>query len=861
MRYLNRSTLNSRSVTLFSVVSAGVLLSAASCGHTGKTIDAYEQSLESGQTTGTTGTTGEVGIPDSAYENVPTCEPPSRGLQQFDCNQADSMQFDKANMQGYCVPPEVTQSVTSAMQAMTPGNKASQMLGVPVGNKNYRDIERSPDTVVQGLGTVRGYRYRDAGRGVNLDAGQDNRKDDKKNYATAFPSPSLRAASWDLDLERRLGSAIGDETAASKNNMNLGPCMNIVRHPYWGRTQETYGEDMYSIGRMAAAYTVGTQEYVVACAKHFAANNVEYHRSKQNAIMTEQTLREIYGRHFEMVVQDGSVGCIMASYNLINGIKATQSEHLLRDILKAPVAAGGFGFEGLVITDWWAMPGDQETNIDASTAQSVTNEAVDAGTDIEVPWQMHYSEATLANANQTLVDDAARRVLTQKFLFNSAMKDDAWSKKKPTTTLNGGSLNPNTAHEDLAEETVVKSAVLLVNGLGDTAVLPITEPKSIAVIGMDQYFEQISSSVPPTCGYTEDAGQGTVAKRECTFSHAKDPALGDRGSSRVNGDPLRSVGPYDGIKQIAEGLGGTVTVGKTAEEASAADTVVVVVGYTPGDEGEEYYIQAGGDRSSLNLPPGQSDLVNSVLDLNKPTIIIIQSGSVVNMPWLDHSNELQATFWSGYPGQRGGLAYGKLIFGQANFAGKMPMAWPTQEQVDAQFFKPEGTAVDTDMGYFFGYRLYDKQKYIDGSDVELVFPYGHGLSYSTFTYGNLVVPCASAGKEGIFEVTVDVSNTSDVAGDEVVFLFIKPPAKPEGITGERPWKELKSFARVSVPAMGKTTARLPVRIHDLRRWEGGEDGKWVIDSGEYTILVGKNADDAENAESNQLMGKMTVTGD
>lgn len=846
--------------TTSSIISmTAFLLAASSCGHTEVTREAHKAAKEGGPSGGEV--LGDGVFPDSAYANVPTCEPPSRGLPKFDCNQADSLQFDDETMQGFCVPPEVAESVDVAMQTMNGAHKASQMMGIPVGGKDYRDIERSPDTVVGGLGEIRGYRYRDAGRGVNLDAGQDNRKDNKQNYATAFPAPSLRAASWDLDLERRLGSAIGDETAASKNNMNLGPCMNIVRHPFWGRTQETYGEDMYGIGRMSTAYTVGTQEYVVACAKHFAANNIEYHRSQQDAVMTEQTLREVYGRHFEMVVQDGSVGCIMAAYNLINGVKATQDPHLLRTILKGPVSEGGFGFQGLVITDWWAMPGDQTTGKDAATAQAITNEAVLAGTDIEVPWQIHYSEATLANADQSLVDDAARRVLTQKFLFNSAMATDPWSKKKPTTRLGGpdnGNLLPNEAHEALAEEAVVRSAVLLANGLDGTPVLPLNEPKNIAVIGMKQPFKQISSSVPPSCGYTPDAGQGTTAARDCTFNHGTDPALGDRGSSRVNGDPARSVGPYAGIKQIGEGLGSTVTNGETAADAAAADVAVVIVGYTPGDEGEEYYIRGGGDRLSLDLPPGQNDLVQSVLDLQKPTIIVIQSGSVVNLPWLKHSNKTQATFWAGYPGQRGGLAYGKLIFGQGNFAGKMPMAWPTEEQLASQNFKPEGTAVITNMDYFFGYRLYDKIKYIDKGTVNLEFPFGYGLSYSSFEYSNLVVPCGTAGKEGIFEVAVDVKNTSEVDGDEVVFLFIKPPAKPSGIEGERPWKELKSFARVSVPKGETVTARLPVRVHDLRRWEGGKNGKWVIDSGAYTILVGKNAEDAE---AGAFAGTVMVSGD
>src|SRR5690606_16604425 len=149
-------------------------------------------------------------------------------------------------------------------------------------------------------------------------------------------------------------------------------------------------------------------------------NNIELKRSLQDAVMDQQTLREIYGRHFEMVVQDGAVGCIMAAYNKVNGVKAVQNKQLLRDVLKGPKEQGGFGFEGVVITDWWAMPGDQDTP-DVVTAQVVTDEAVAAGTDIEVPWTLFYSQTTLSNVNQTLVDEAARRVMTQKFLFNSAM--------------------------------------------------------------------------------------------------------------------------------------------------------------------------------------------------------------------------------------------------------------------------------------------------------------------------------------------------------------------------------------------------------------------------------------------------------
>jgi beta-glucosidase len=815
-----------------------MLLLVMACGHTELTMDAYAKSKVSAPSPTSQGGAGGGAVPEEAF--LP-----------FTCDAAATQQYDPANMKTYAVSAEVAAKVDSALSMMGPAEKAQQMMGIDGSARNYRDIERSPDVTVPGLGVVRGYRYRDAGRGVNLDAGQDNRPDDQRNFATVFPTASTRAASWDVRLERRVGEALGDETAGSKNNMMLAPCMNIVRHPFWGRTQETYGEDMYHLGRMATALTVGIQEHVVACAKHFAANNIELLRSKQNAVLDEQTLREIYGRHFEMVVQDGGIGCIMASYNLVNGTKATQNAHLLRNVLKGPVEQGGMGYQGFVLTDWWAMPGDQVVP-DTGTAQAVATEAVIAGLDVEVPWALHYTVDTLANADQLLVQEAAKRVLTQKFRFGSAMDSDPWGLKPPTSSLTDGSITPNEAHEALAEEVAIKSAVLLSNGPAGAPVLPLTAATTIAVVGIDQYFTQISSSVPKSCGYDPDTGQGQTATKECTFKFATDPALGDRGSSRVNGDPARSYSPFRGIQEIA-GPGRTVTSGNSAAAAAGADTVVVVVGYTPGDEGEEYYIAEGGDRKSLDLPPGHNDLVTQVLDLNKPTVIIVESGSIVNLPWLSHPNQNQATIWAGYPGMRGGLALGKLIFGQANFSGKMPMAWPAETELFA--FKDSDTI--TTMGYFFGYRLYDKRKYVDLAPVNMIFPFGHGLSYSTFEYGNLVVPCTTVPNNGIVGITADVTNTSAVDGDEVVMLFVKPPSAPVGTTGQRPWKELKSFARVSVPAGQTVTAQLPLRINDLRRWEGDANGRWVIDGGAYTVLVGKNAEDAETTT---LVGTVTVNG-
>jgi len=821
---------------------------AAACGHSQQVQDAFESAKNGNVGTGNTGN-GTAGNSNGTAGSGPLA--PS-------CSTAPSQQFDSKYMEAYYVDPAVTSKVETLLNSMSREDRAIQMMGIPVGGtKNYQDIERSPDVTVGGT-VIRGYNYRDAGHGVNLDAGQpNNRATDGKNYATVFPAASVRAASWDLELEYKVGEASGDETAASKNNMLLAPCMNIIRHPYWGRTQETYSEDSYHTGRMATAYTVGLQKHVVACAKHFAANNIELQRSTQNAIMNEQTLREIYGRHFEMVIQDGGVGCIMASYNAINGVKNTQNEHLLRDILKAPVEEGGFGYQGLVLSDWWAMPGDDRADQSAELAASLAKDAVKAGLDIEVPWQLHYTvqNLTSANVDQALVRDAARRVLIQKFRFNSATQEDGWSKqgdKNLKTKLDGASIATTPDHEAIAEESEVKSAVLLKNG-DATPVLPLTSSaKSIAVLGPDRKFTLFTSTVPRTC--LTDPQYDPNDPLTCNFHFATDAALGDRGSSRVNGDPARTIGPFQGIKDTA-GADRTVASGNTPDAVPDADTLVVVVGYTAGDEGEEYAISEGGDRFTLNLPApeggtNQNDFVSKVLDRNKPTIIIVNSGSIVNLPWLAHANKNQATIWAGYGGMRVGAALGKLIFGQANFSGKMPMSWPTQAEQDKLKFKDAATS--TNMGYFFGYREYDRRK--TQGPIDMVFPFGHGLSYSKFEYANVQMPCQTAAPDAIFNIKVDVKNTSTVYdGDEVVMAFVKPPKKPDNILGDRPIKELKSFARVSVPKGGMTTAELPLRIRDLRRWapdapaDTSTTGKWVVDPGTYTVLIGKNADDAETS--------------
>jgi len=836
-------------ITTVAITSTFVMALAAGCGHSARFEDAFEKSKGQPSTgsggTGNTPSTGGMGATGGSTSG-------SGGMAPGDqCADAPTQELPDGSMKAYVQDPKVLAEVEDLIQSMDLSERISQMLGVDTqpNSHDYYDIERIPDVTLKSSGKlIRGYNYRDAGHGVNLDAGQYNsphgaRASDGNDFSTVFPAVSLRAASWDVDLERRCGEAMGDETAASMNNMLLAPCMNIIRHPYWGRTQETYGEDSYHVGRMATAFTVGLQRYVTGCAKHFAANNVEQFRAKQDALMEdEQTLREIYGRHFEMVIRDGGVGCIMASYNLINGVKSTQNHKLLTDILRKPVDQGGMNYNGLVLSDWWAMPGDQGP-IDGSVAKGDAKGAVEAGLDIEVPWTLHYSQSTLQTLvseglDQKLIENAARHVLEQKVRFNTAYDTSPWGKEQPTSKLvsGGASIETNETHENLAEETAMKSMVLVKNG-DTTPVLPLQNPATVGVVGLTVPFYLISTT-PPKSG--------------TTFNFAETPSVGDRGSSRVNCDPARGIGATKGLQMTAP-TGTTVTpfsggdVATTMAAVTAADpsVLVVVVGYTPGDEGEEYAINAGGDRASLHLPGESEALVTAALDKNKPTVIVMYSGSVVAMPWLSHANKNQATVWAGYPGVRGGTALGKLLFGAANFSGKMALAWPADDS-QLQTFKNDGpNGTGTKMSYFFGYRRYDQL----GMNSQLAFEYGHGLSYSTFKYENVTVPCVGeVTNNAIVNITVDITNTAGPAGDEIAFLFIKPPPKPAGITGQRPVKELKSFARVSLGMGEKKTVTLPLRIQDLRRWEGGENGHWTIDPGDYGIMVGTSGADADLAK-------------
>ena len=320
----------------------------------------------------------------------------------------------------------------SMANMMSNTERAQQMSGIQQnGTANY-NVFNQEDNTTRG---IRGWYFRDGPRGVNLNANGDGKND----YSTAFPVAIARGAAFDVDLEYKVGQAIGDEMLASGNTMMLAPTVNILRHPAWGRSQETYGEDSFLLGRLGSAFVMGLQNYVAACVKHYAANNVEDGRGTANAVIDAQTLREKYGRHYEMIVDEGGASSVMAAYNQVNNTHSTQNSVLLTDMLRTE-----FGFQGFVLTDWWAMNGSSAPGCcnPGSAADSLVKSAVNAGLDMELPWRYNFLElpnlVTSGGLQASQLITSTARILEQKYRFH-ADKISGFGLKPPFTTFDSNS--------------------------------------------------------------------------------------------------------------------------------------------------------------------------------------------------------------------------------------------------------------------------------------------------------------------------------------------------------------------------------------------------------------------------------------
>jgi len=641
---------------------------------------------------------------------------------------------------------EIEDYINYVLEQMTLEEKVKQMIGNGINLKVLFDGgfgKRVYDAAGSEKYNIPPFKFTDGPRGVIIPG------------STCFPVSMARGASWDLDLEERVGDVIGKEVRAHGGNLFGGVCINNLRHPSWGRAQETYGEDTFQIGEFGAALTRGVQKHnVMATAKHFAANSIEKSRFKVNVKMDERTLREVYLPHFKRCVEEGCA-TVMSAYNKVRGKYCGHNDYLLRDILKRE-----WNFQGFVHSDW--MHGVKDT------VGGITG-----GLDVEMPRAKYYKFKKIKTAlqegkiSETMIDEAASRVMRTILRYTT--------KKDPQ--IYEPSLIGCREHHKVALEAAEKGMVLLKN---ENDILPLDKNKisKLAVFGK---YARVKN--------TGDHGSSNVAVKKVITPL--------KGIKRYLGDSIEVV--YDDGKDPKSAK-------NTAKEADAA---IIVVGLNYKDEGE--YIKefrTGGDRDTLSLHDKDIELIKEIASENNNSIVVLIGGSAITME--EWKEQVPAIIMAWYSGVEGGNALTKIIFGDVNPGGKLPFTIP-KDPKQLPFFDKNADEIEYE--YYHGYTLFDKNGY------EPAFPFGFGLSYTTYNYSNLKVDIV----EDRIIASVDVKNTGKVAGDEIVQLYIGF----EQSQIDRPVKLLKGFSRVHLQPNEVKYVKIEVLIKNLT-WYKPESKSWRL---------------------------------
>ena len=751
---------------------------------------------------------------------------------------------------------------------------------------------------------------------------------------TCFPAEISLASSWNTELVERVGQALAEEAKLKGARVLLGPTVNIQRSPLGGRNFECFSEDPYLSARLAVAYINGLQrEGVGASIKHYVCNDEEFERFSISSEVRERVMREIYLLPFQTAVRESPPWTIMAAYNLVNGVPASESQYLLTRILREE-----WGFEGVVVSDWY--------NSVKSTAASVN-----AGLDLEMPVPRFRGEKLLAAVErgevaQAMIDTSARRLLL--------LLDKAGLFAHPHLSQEQEQVSGLPSHRALVREAAAEGIVLLKN---EGPVLPLSREHltSIAVIGPNAQVAQImgGGSAQVNVDYAVTPFEGIGAKVDdkvrvsyeqgCTnyrllpLLDVKQLLAGIQGSERGlaieyfnNGDlsgapvyretqltaeimwlgePPKEVasqqfsarisgrftpaetGPYT-FSLVSAGLGrllidghevidnwthqtpseeyfgagstevqkvvsleagheylltvefarlaaamlGAVRLGvlppvpagaieRAAKLAADSDVAIVCVGFG-GDWQSE-----GFDRKDMELPGQQHTLVEQVAAANPHTIVVLNTGSPITMPWLE---SVAAVVQAWYPGQECGNAIADVLFGDVIPSGRLPQTFPVRiEDTPAYLnFPGENGKVFYGEGLFVGYRYYDKK------NIAPLFPFGFGLSYTTFKYGSLQLSAQEIKADDTLQVSVDVTNTGQYAGKEVVQVYVRD----KQARLQRPEKELKGFAKVYLEPGESKIVTVSLERSALAYYDD-LGHKWVAEAGEFEVLVGASAQD------------------
>ena len=604
--------------------------------------------------------------------------------------------------------------------------------------------------------------------------------------STAFPVAMARAATWDVELERAVAGAIATECRRGGYNYIANPCINLLRHPGWGRAQECYGEDPLLTERMGVAHVDGLQRHgVMACPKHYAANSLENNRFNVDVALDERTLHEVYLPHFKATVDSGAAS-IMSAYNKVNGEYAGQNRRLLEGILRDE-----WGFRGFVTSDWFLGVYDAEAG-------------VHAGMDIEMPWDKYYGaipDLVAAGAiDEARVDTLARRVVAGKLYWTSRAGVPG------VDYAQGGRLSGDD-HKALARRAATEAMVLLKN---DGGVLPLDGGalRRVLVVGelatAANLGDEASSSVAPESYVTILEGLRAALGEGGVVDHLADPDAAELSGAIADGD---------------------------------YDAVVAVVGYAGDDEGEniELFRQrdgseptwgTGGDRNDLRLKRPDVARLHALAGAHPRTVALVIGGSAIAMDeWI---GDVPAVVMAWYPGERGGEAVAEVLLGEAEPGGRLPVSLPREGQTLPRF---DPFADTVRYGQLHGYT------YHQATAQAPLFAFGYGLGYGTVTVDTAYLDTTAVAEGGGATVTVVASNTGARETAFVPQVYVSWPA-----AAERPDGVLTAFAKTRIAPGASATVELPV---DTRRWRNyAGDGRWRGTPGAYRLYVGTDAGEA-----------------
>ena len=626
---------------------------------------------------------------------------------------------------------------------------------------------------------------------------------------TSYPQPIALASTWDPGLVEEVFTATAAEVRARGAQQCLTPVLDLARDPRWGRTEETYGEDPYLVSRIGLAAIQGFQgpgpqiggAHVIATAKHFAAHGQpEGGTNVAPANFSERVLREYFLKPFETAVKEGHVQSVMASYNEIDGIPSHSNKHLLDDILRHE-----WGFDGVLVSDYFGIAELVRLHHVVGSLEAAARVALDSGVDVELPFVESFSsladQVRQGKIAEARVDGAVSRILRVKFLlglFENPFVDPDTAER----------ISNSPEHQKLALRAAHEAVILLKN---QNQLLPLdkTKYKHIAVIGPNAADVHLG-------GYSGRPGRGVSVLQGIQDKVGKASEV-----LYAEGCKITETFPdWDADKVVLGDPALNATrIQQAVSVAKRADVVILALGGNEQTSREAWAPNHPGDRDNLDLLGNQDDLVKAILALGKPVVVFLQHGRPNSINYIAENVPAIVEGW--YLGQEGGTAVADVLFGDYNPGGKLPITVPRSagQLPDYYYQKPSA-----------------KREYL-GSTTQPLFPFGWGLSYSSFKYANLRLSPATIGPEGKTRVSVDVTNSGSVAGEEVVQLYIRD----EVSSVTRPIKELRGFRRIPLKPGETGTVELTLGPDDLSFLN--REMQRVVEPGTFKIMVGGNSQD------------------